>query len=108
VIAYAPRMMDGVGHDLAPLQIGAPTGLSPATVIGVLPGLLSPEAITILVKARKPFSFDRSPSHGLAGLACAGRHVIAVISHLGTAVSPDIIIKIMLAKSAKWLTFRSG
>jgi len=86
------------------LQIDAPAGANPATVIGILAGLLSSEAITnatILVKVGRPFSFNRSASHGLVGLARAGRHVIAVIRHLGAVVSPDIVVKIMLAKSAK-------
>jgi hypothetical protein len=67
---------DGVGHDLAPLQISTPTGASPANLIAVLTGLLSPEAITnatTLVKARTPFSLDRPAGHGLVGLACEAR-----------------------------------
>jgi hypothetical protein len=72
------------------LQLGAPAGANPATVIGILAGLLSPEAITnaaILVKAGKAvFRSTRSAGKGIVGLACTRRHVIAVISYLGTAI----------------------
>src|SRR5262249_34712374 len=63
-----------------------PTRASPATVIAVLAGLLSPEGITnatTLVKAGMPSSIRPPGRPRSCGLACADPVVIALISHLG-------------------------